>query len=357
MRHHKLFTPGPTEVREEMLQVLSTPQIHHRSKEFSQLYDSIQEKMKKLLHTENTIFIFASSSTGAMESAVINGVKKKCLNCVNGAFSKRWHEITRMNGIECDVLEVEWNKAIKPEMVKEKLDTGEYDAVTLVFNETSTGLMNPLKEIADVVRKYDDVFLFVDAVSAMGGVKIEVDKLGIDMCLAGLQKCFALPSGPAVASVSERLLERAKEVPSRSYYFNFNIMHKYHQRSQTPVTPPIPQLFALNAQLHYIINEEGMENRFARHERMAKIVQEWARKYFDIYPERGYESKTLTCIKNTRNISVKELNEELMKYHMRISNGYGPLKEETFRIAHMGDLNVQDIKGLLSVINDILGLE
>ncbi len=357
MRHAKLFTPGPTEVREEILQALATPQIHHRSEEFKKLYEEIQPKLQKILYTENPVLIFPSSSTGAMEAAVTNGVKKKCLNLVNGAFSKRWHEITKMNGVPCDALSIEWDKAIKPEMVEEKLATGEYDAVTLVFNETSTGLMNPLEEIAKVVKKYDDVLFFVDAVSAMGGVKIEVDKLGIDMCLAGVQKCFALPSGITVASVSERLLERAKEVPPRSYYFNLPLMYKYHLKSQTRVTPPIPQLFALNLQLDYILEEEGLENRFARHEKMAKIVQDWARKYFDIYPEKGYESKTLTCIKNTRNISVKGLIEELAKYYMRISNGYGELKEKTFRIAHMGDLQVQDIKGLLAVINEILGLE
>jgi len=355
MRHVKLFTPGPVEVREEILQALATPQIHHRSKEFSDLYAEIQPKLQKLLYTTNPVFIFSSSATGAMEAAVINGVKKKCLNLVNGAFSKRWHEITVMNGIPADKVEVEWGKAIKPEMVKEKLDTGEYDAVTLVFNETSTGVMNPLKEIAEVVRQYDDVFLFVDAVSAMAGVKIEVDKLGIDMCLAGMQKCFGLPSGIAVASVSERLLERANEV-NRGFYFNLPRIYKYHQKNQTMVTPPIPHLFALNLQLDYILNEEGLEKRFERHEKMAKIVQEWARKYFDIFAEAGYESKTLTCVENTRGISVADLNNELAKHYVRISNGYGKLKEKTFRIAHMGDTQIQDIKGLLSLIEDILNL-
>ena len=356
MRHQKLFTPGPTEVREEILQAMATPQLHHRSKEFSKLYEEITTKLQKVLYTEKPVIIFPSSSTGAMEAAVVNGVMKKCLNLVNGAFSKRWHKITEMNGVPCDALSIEWDKAIKPEMVEEKLETGEYDAVTLVFNETSTGLMNPLKEIAEVVKKYDDVLFFVDAVSAMGGVKIEVDELGIDMCLAGVQKCFALPSGITVASVSERLLERANKVPPRSYYFNLPLIYKYHQKNQTRVTPPISQMFALNVQLDYILNEEGLENRFARHEKMAKIVQDWARKYFDIYPEKGYESKTLTCIKNTRGISVKELNEELAKHYVRISNGYGELKEKTFRIAHMGDTQIQDIKGLLALIEDILGL-
>jgi len=353
--HKKLFTPGPSEVRTEILQAMSAPQIHHRSKEFSQLYAELQPKLQKLLYTQNPVLLFTSSSTGAMESAVINGVKKKCLNLVNGAFSKRWHKITEMNGIPCDTISLDWDKAIKPEMVDEKLSTGEYDAVTLVFNETSTGMMNPLEEIAEVVKKYPDVLFFVDAVSAMGGAKIEVDKLGIDMCLAGVQKCFALPSGIAVASVSERLLKRAEEV-NRGYYFNLPLMYKYHLKNQTRVTPAISQIIALNAQMDYILNEEGLENRFARHEKMAKIVQDWARKYFDIYPEKGYESKTLTCIKNTRNISVSKLNEELAKYHMVISNGYGDLKEKTFRIAHMGDLQVQDIYGLLDVIGDILDL-
>ncbi|MEM2258595.1 MAG: alanine--glyoxylate aminotransferase family protein [Candidatus Thermoplasmatota archaeon] len=356
MRHLKLFTPGPTEVREEILQEMAVPQIYHRSAEFSKLYEEITTKLQKVLYTQQPVIIFPSSSTGAMEAAICNGVAKKCLNLVNGAFSKRWHEITKGNGVPCDAFSIEWDKAIKAEMVEEKLDSGEYDAVTLVFNETSTGLMNPLKEISEVVKKYDDVLFFVDAVSAMGGVKIEVDKLGIDMCLAGVQKCFALPSGITVASVSERLLERAKNVPPRSYYFNLNLLYKYHQKNQTMVTPPISQMFALNKQLDYILNEEGLENRFARHEKMAKIVQDWARKYFDIYPEKGYESKTLTCIKNTRNISVKELNEQLAKYYMRISDGYGDLKGKTFRIAHMGDLQVQDIKGLLAVIEEILGL-
>jgi aspartate aminotransferase-like enzyme len=358
MRHHKLFTPGPTEVREENLQAMATPQIHHRSKEFSDLYDDIQDNLRKILYTKNPVFIFSSSATGAMDAAVINGVKKKCLNCVNGAFSKRWYEITQMNGVQSDSLSIDWGKAITPNMVRERLDTGDYDAVTLVFNETSVGLMNPLKDIAKVVQQYDDVLLFVDAVSAMGGVKIEVDALGIDMCLAGLQKCFALPSGLAVASISPRLLERAKHISGRGYYFNLNVLLKYHERSQTPVTPPIPHLFSLKSQLEYITNEEGLEKRFTRHDRMANKVQDWTRTYFDIYPERGFESKTLTCVKNTRQISVKDLNDKLMElYNLRISNGYGKLKEETFRIAHMGDLDIHDINGLLVTLNDILGFE
>jgi aspartate aminotransferase-like enzyme len=215
--------------------------------------------------------------------------------------------------------------------------------------------MNPLYQIAEVMRKYPDAAFLVDAVSAMAGVKIEVDKLGIDVCLAGVQKAFALPPGLAIASVSERALKRAEEL-ERGYYFNFSLMNKYHLKNQTPCTPSIPHLYALNQQMDEILEKEGKEGRFARHEKMAGIVQRWARKYFSLFPEEGYESKTVSCIKNTRGISVAKLNEELGKRNMMIANGYRDLKEKTFRIAHMGDLQPQDVMGLLDTIEEILDL-
>lgn len=293
-----------------------------------------------------------------MEAAVTNGVKKRCLCLVNGAFSQRWYQIAQQNGVPCDRVDVEWNKAIKPELVDEKLSSGKYDAVTMVFNETSTGMMNPLKEVGEAIKQYDDVLFLVDSVSAMAGTEIRVDEWGIDMCLAGLQKAFALPAGLAVASVSDRLLARAEDVEKRSYYFNLLNMYKYHQRSQTLSTPAIPHLFALCRQLKDIVDVEGIENRFKRHQEMAHYVQEWALEYFDIYPEKGYWSQTVTCILNTRDISIPDLNKELVnKYHMRIANGYGDLKGKAFRIGHMGDWTLADIRGLLASINDILSLK
>ncbi len=354
--HKRLFTPGPTEVRPEMLKELSTPQIHHRAPEFSDLYAEIQPKLQKLLYTQNPVFLYTSSSTGAMESAVTNLVGKRCLNLVNGAFSKRWHDITKGNGVPCDAFSIDWNKAIKPEMVDEQLKTGKYDAVTLVLNETSTGLMNPVQEISEVVNSYPDIFLLVDAVSGMAGVKIEADAWKLDFLLAGLQKAFSLPAGFAVATVSERALARAAEVPPRSYYFNLNNMLKYHKKNQTPATPSIPHMYALNAQLSEFL-AEGLENRFARHEKMAKIVQKWAKKNFDIYPEEGYWSKTLTCVKNTRGVDVPNLIQRLGdEYGVRISNGYGDIKNETFRIAHMGDTQLDEMMGLLQAIDTVLDL-
>jgi predicted phosphoserine aminotransferase len=355
--HEKLFTPGPTEVRTELLQEMSTAQIHHRTKEFSKLYDEIQENLQKLLFTKNPVLLFTSSSTGAMEAAVTNGVKKRCLNFVNGAFSERWHKITLKNGVPCDREDLAWDKAVKPELVDEKLATGKYDAITVVLNETSTGLMNPIKEIGEVVKQYDDVVFLVDAVSGMAGTKIEVDNWGIDMCLAGVQKAFALPSGLTVASVSEKLLKRSEEVENRSYYFNLPLLYKYHKRSQTRTTPAIPQLYALNKQLKDIVEVEGIEQRFERHKEMAEYIQNWALKYFDIFAEEGYWSDTVTCIENTRGIDVENLINRLVdEYNIRIANGYGDLKNNAFRIGHMGDLNLVDLRGLTATIEDILKL-
>ncbi|ADQ15406.1 pyridoxal-phosphate-dependent aminotransferase family protein [Halanaerobium hydrogeniformans] len=355
--HDKLFTPGPTEVRAELLKELANPQIHHRSPEFSLLYDDIQKNLKKLLYTEKPVLLFTSSSTGAMEAAVTNGVKKRCLNFVNGAFSERWHQITVKNGIKCDKVSVPWDKAIKPELVDEKLSSGKYDAITVVLNETSTGLMNPIAEIGEVVKKYEDVVFLVDAVSGMAGTKIEVDEWGIDMCLAGVQKAFALPAGLTVASVSDKLLKRAEEVENNSYYFNLPLLYKYHKRSQTRTTPAIPQLYALRKQLNDIVDNEGVEARFSRHQEMAEYVQNWALKYFDIYAEEGYWSNTVTCIENTRGIDVQGLINTLVdKYQIRIANGYGDLKNKAFRIGHMGDLNLSDMKGLIAIIEDILDI-
>ncbi len=207
-----------------------------------------------------------------------------------------------------------------------------------------------------MVANYPDVLLLVDAVSGMAGVKIETDAWGLDFVLAGVQKRSPFPPVSPVAAVSERALARAKDVPPRSYYFNLNHMLKYHRKNQTPSTPAIPHMFALNAQLDNFL-AEGLDERFARHEKMAGIVQAWAQKHFDIYPEEGYWSKTLTCVKNTRGIDVAQLINSLANdYNLRISNGYGDIKGKTFRIAHMGDTQPDEIEGLLRAIETVLHL-
>ena len=244
-----------------------------------------------------------------------------------------------------------------PEMIDEALNRGAYDVLTVTLNETSTGVMNPLKEIAAMVReKYPEVIILVDAVSAMAGVKIEFDAWGLDVALSSSQKCFALPPGLTITAVSERALKRAEQVPNRGYYFDFVDMLKYFKRNQTPATPAISLIRALNQQLDDIF-AEGLDARWARHIEMAKTVQAWARKHWELFPNEAFLSNTVTTIRNTRGASISDLNKELGKRGAMISNGYGKLKEQTFRIAHMGDLTVEDVRWVLGLINEILGLE
>ena len=355
--YKKLFIPGPTHVREEILNAQTALMIGHRSKEYSDLQGEVRPKLQTLLYTEQPVFIYASSGTGVMEGAIRQTVLKRALVTVCGAFSDRWYKIAVANGVPTDRLDIEWGEGFTPEVVDEALGKGDYDVLTVTLNETSTGVMNPLADIAAMVReKYPDVVILVDAVSAMAGTKIEFDAWDLDVVLSSSQKCFALPPGLTVTAVSERALKRAEQVPNRGYYFDFLNMLKYYKRDQTPATPAVSLIFALNAELNTIL-AEGLENRWARHIAMAETVRAWARKYWELFPDERFLSNTVTTIKNTRGISVADLNKALAERGAMISNGYGALKEQTFRIAHMGDLTVDDIKWLLSQINDILGLD
>jgi aspartate aminotransferase-like enzyme len=355
MPHNRLFIPGPTEVTTENLAALAKPQIGHRSSQFTELYGRVVPKLKTLLETKDPVFLFTCSSSGVWEAAIRNCVKQRVLCCMQGAFSDRWIKVAQSNGKQAVELQVDWGQAITAEMIDAELAKGGYDAITVVHNETSTGVMNHLDQIAAVMKKYPDVMFLVDAVSSMSGARIPIDEYGIDVCLAGLQKAFSLPAGLALASVSARAIERAKQVEGRGYYFDFLEMLKYDERLMTPSTPAIPQIQALDAQLDSIM-EEGVAARFERHAHLASIVQEWARHHFALFAQEGYASPTVTCVANTRGVSIADLNKSLGKQRAQISNGYGKLKEKTFRLAHMGDTQEWEIRGLLASIEQILGL-
>ncbi|MBI4231469.1 MAG: alanine--glyoxylate aminotransferase family protein [Planctomycetes bacterium] len=353
--HDRLWYPGPTEVSEPVLRAMSGAMIGHRGSDFPVLYKRIVEKLRTLLETKGRIFLVTSSATGVMEASVRNCAAKRVLSATCGAFSERWAEIAKANGKEVDVLAVEWGKAIKPEQVDAALSKGKYDALTLVHNETSTGVMNPLEEISQVMRKYPDVCFLVDAVSSMAGVRIAPEAWGIDVCLAGTQKCFALPPGLTVAYVSEKALRRASEVQNRGAYIDFVEYAKFDDKGQTPTTPSISHLYALDAQMDRMV-KEGIPNRFKRHQAMAERSRAWAKEHFDLYAERGYESVTLTTILNNKGTDIASLLKTLKsKHHVSMGDGYGKLKEKTFRIGHMGDWTPADLTQLLGWMDEALG--
>ncbi len=356
--HKKLFIPGPVDVSEDVLLKMATPQIGHRTKEASELQKSISDKMRKVMFTDNEIILSTSSGSGLMEGAVRSCTRKRAAVFSVGAFGDRWFKMAESNNVPADKFKSELGQPTTPEMVDEALKTGKYDLVTITHNETSTGIMNPVAEIAKVIAKYPDVVFCLDTVSSMAGAKIEVDKWGVDVCITSTQKCIGLPAGMSICSISDKALAAAKEVPFRGMYFDLLALYECIQKKnyQYPSTPSLPHMFALDYQLDKIL-EEGLENRFDRHLEMANLVRDWANQYFEMFAELPYASNTLTTVKNTRGISVADLNKALAERGYMISNGYGDLKEKTFRIAHMADTQVSDLKQLLTEIEDILGLK
>jgi aspartate aminotransferase-like enzyme len=355
--YKKLFIPGPVTVTEDVLQKMATPMIGHRGKEASNLQRSISDKLRKLMYTKNEILLSTSSGSGLMEGSIRSCTQKKAAVFSCGDFGNRWFAMAEDNNVPADKFEVEWGKPTTSESVDKALATGKYDLITVTHNETSTGIMNPVEEIAQVMTKYPGVIFCVDTVSSLGGVKIEVDKLGIDVCLTSSQKCLGLPPGLSLCSISEKALEAARRVKFRGTYFDLLQLYDYIQKKdyQYPSTPSLSHMFALDYQLDKIF-EEGLEKRFARHIELANYVRKWAKDKFALFAQEEFASNTVTCVKNTREISIADLNKALGKRGYMISNGYGKLADKTFRIAHMNEATIMEIKELLSIIDEILGL-
>lgn len=356
--HKKLFIPGPVDVREDVLEKLATPQIGHRTQEATDLQDNITKKLQKIFQTESTVLLSSSSGTGLMEGAVRSCTKNKVAVFACGAFGKKFYKICKGNNIPVDLYEVEMGEAITVDYIKDCLKNDDYDLITLQHNETSTGLTNPIGEIGEFLKEnYPNITFVVDTVSSMGGVNIPVDKWGIDICITSSQKCMGLPAGFSFLSITDRAIEKARTVENRGYYFDLVMLYdKDKAKHQYPSTPSIPHMFALDYQLDRIL-DETLDERFKRHEDMAEIVRDFGREYFELFvKEDKYLSNTVTCIKNTKDIDIGKLNKDLAEKGYMISNGYGDLKDKTFRISHMADYTLEDVNGLLNTIKDILNL-
>lgn len=354
--HKKLFIPGPVDVRPEVLEKMATPMIGHRTADASKLQERISDNVRKLFHTNNTVVLSTSSGSGLMESAIRCCCKKGAAVFSVGSFGDRWYEMALANGKVADKFDSPDGLPTTPEMVDEALKTGKYDTVTVTQNETSSGIMNPVEAIGEVVKKYDDVLLLVDAVSGAAGSNIEVDKWGIDMLITSTQKCIGLPPGMSMATVSDRAYERAKTVEQRGFYLDLvKLVDRVKKDYQYPSTPSLSHMFALDYQLDYILNVEGFENRLARHAKMAKMVQDWAVEHgFKLFAREDCRSMTVTCICNDESFDFKAVNAELGKRGYAISNGYGKNKGKTFRIAHMADHTVEEMQELLDTLSDVL---
>jgi aspartate aminotransferase-like enzyme len=353
--HDKLFIPGPVEVSPKTWAAFTKPMIGHRSEAFRVLYRSIHPRLQTLFGTKQPVFLSTSSAWGVMEASMRNLVSRRVLNCMCGAFSDKWLDVSRRCGKEAESLQVDWGKHIDPAQLDGKLSSGDFDTVTLIHNETSTGVMNPLEEICAVVRKYPEVALIVDSVSSFSAVPIPMDELGIDVLLTGSQKALALPPGFSLFAVSEKAFTRAGQQKDRGYYFDFLEFKKNQENDMTPTTPSIAHIHALESKLDDIFSE-GLTNRYERHAHTNALVHDWVRQRgFDFFAEEKYRSKTLTCVRNARGIDVPKLAGDLReKHHLVIDPGYGKIKGQTFRLSNMGDETEETLTDLLSCLDDCL---
>ncbi|MCL4249989.1 MAG: alanine--glyoxylate aminotransferase family protein [Anaerolineae bacterium] len=356
-KHKRLVIPGPVEVRPEILDAQAQWMIGHRSAAFADLFARLQANLKQVFLTQYRVFISGSSGTGLWEGASRNCIRddRKALHLTGGAFSERWADVSRLNGKQVDVIAVEWGQAHTPDMVADALKRERYDAVCVVHNETSTGVANPIKDIAAVVREYDDTLLMVDTVSGIMGAEFRTDEWGIDVALTSSQKAFALPPGMALASVSDRALERAKQVKNRGYYFDFVDWEKSLQKNNTTSTPPVSLMFALDQQLNDVL-AETLESRWARHLQMRDMTHQWAiSREFDLFAQDGYRSPTVTTVANPQKIDVDEMSKFMAAKGWAMDKGYGKIKGTTFRIAHMGDMQPSELEEILSGLDEFAG--
>lgn len=355
-KHKYLVIPGPVEVRPEILEAQTEWMIGHRSTAFAELFARLQEKLKQAFFTESRVFVHGSSGTGLWEGASRNCIRdgQKALHLVGGAFSERWAEVSQWNGKEVDVIAVDWGQVHTPEMVEEALKKQHYDAVCFVHNETSTGATNPVKEIAEVVRRYDDTLVLVDSVSGFLGAELRVDEWGIDVALTSSQKAFALPPGLSFAAVSDRTLERAKTVKNRGYYFDFVEIAASLKKNNTPSTPPVSLMYAADQQMTDVL-AEGVENRWARHLQMRDTTINWAESNgLGAFAQEGYRSPTVTAVTNTLGFSVDEMAKFMSGKGFSMDKGYGNIKGKTFRVAHMGDMQPAILDEVLSGLSEFL---
>ena len=358
----RYFLPGPVAVRPEVAAAMARPMMGHRGQEMKELMAGLQPGLRALFGTGRPVYVSTSSATGLMEAAVVNLSRRRILCLVCGAFSRRFADIAEATGREADTLEVPWGEAHDPDRLAERLAEapGRYDLVTAVHSETSTGVLNPVDELAAVVAEHEDVLLAVDGVSSVAGTTVAVDEWGVDFLLTGSQKALALPPGLSFAAASERALQRAAEVPARSRYFDLLEFERRIRDAQTPNTPAVPLLYALDEQLRRIA-AEGLGERLERHERMAVRTHRWAEGAgerigveLSVLAPEGRRSPTVTAVELAEGVPGAEVAAGMRDRGFTIAPGYGKLRDATVRIGHMGDHTVQELDHLLEALDEEL---
>lgn len=349
----KLFTVGPVNVEDEVLEAMTRPMITHRSREYKQLHSGIMEKMRKALGTDQEILLVSGSASVMLEGALRNGVAGRSLGLSNGSFGQRLVEIGRLNGKDVTDIQVPWGRAIRPEHIAGRVADGT-EMVHWVSNESSTGVLNDSSALAAEVRSQDpEALIMVDAVTSAFATDLRLRELEPDALVFGTQKALALPPGLGMMVVSDRLLEKAAGVPDRGFYTDLLKLSRQNASDYALTTPPVSLMYALDFQLDRIL-AEGMPARYRRHREMAETVGRWAGERLNgLFPEEGARSATIGVV-NRGDLDFDAFHTALKARGCEVSGGYGDIKGSTFRIGHMGDLQPADIRMLLSEMDEIL---
>lgn len=371
MAKNILWIPGPTEVRPEILAECARPMIGHRSKAMTTLTERLDPHLKLAFGLDegstSHVAVHTCAATGMMESS-LRGVGPKVLCLVNGSFSKRFAEIAESIGKDVTKLSVPMGQAVAMKDLEATLrDKGPFDAVTVVSNETSSGVRTPLAEIAAVMKKFPDVFLLVDLVSYIAGAPVDFDKNRIDFGFAGIQKALALPPGLSVLCASNRYMEHAKNQKLRGFYLDPVKIVQGHEERATPATPCISLYYALAKQLEDIsagvtlparhkgkTGKAAWQARFDEHVKMQQVTEAWAASNgLEHFPAPALRSPTISCIAKG-DLDVAALIAGLKEKGHEIGNGYGDLKDKTFRIGHMGDHTEARLAEMLQLADDVV---
>jgi aspartate aminotransferase-like enzyme len=347
----ELWIPGPTKVAPEVLELMARPPIAHRGAGIQELIGAIEPGLRALFGARD-VYAATCSGTTVMEMGLRNLVAKRVLVLACGAFGKRWADIAKANGMECELVLLEPGQGLSPELARTKVKGRGFDAVCLTQNETATGVFNPIPEIVAAVRSVEpEIAVLVDAVSSLSAVELDFDAVGADLWLAGVQKAIALPPGLAVYALSQRAIAKAETVPNRGWATDFLRARDQWSKHQTPATPSVSHLFALRRQLERI-HQEGIKERAERHREMAAMVHDWATGCgHDILAEEGFRSPTVTCLRIPGRMPASILAAAADGAGVRLGGGYGDLKPEWFRIGHMGEHRPEKLRTILEAID------
>ena len=356
----RFFLPGPTEVHPDVLAAQTRPMMGHRGADAQAFMRPLHVDLQEVFRTERPVFISTSSASGLMEAAVRNAGRTRILSLVNGAFSQRFADIGRACGFEVDEITVPWGEAHDPDALEARLSASSYDAVTMVHSETSTGVLNDIAALAEVVHRHADTMVLVDSVSGFGAAELLPDAWGLDFVLTGSQKAFALPPGLSFGVPSERMMERAATAPRRGYYFDLQLFAENHAKDQSTTTPALSVLYALEVQLERM-KQEGMPARWRRHAEMAERTWAWVEEMraagiaLSVLAPEGRRSPAVTTIVLPEGVRGPDVTRAVVERRWLVGGGYGKLKDSTIRIGHMGDHTLEQLEGLLEVLAEVLG--